>query len=175
MNKHTAFSLIEFVVSLSIALILFSVTIPQFFDNANYQLKHELEHLAITCAYLQRKAIASNRSLELVFDQAAQRYTYPGRNNQIQTRTLNQMVKFGFFADAKGPPSEPKKLIRHAVTFDYKKKEATALFLPKGKITPGSIYLVTKDKKHMGAVTCSLSKLAIVRKYIYLKKKWQRL
>ncbi len=158
--------------SISILLIIFSLTIPRLNFLNNYFLYHEQDLLLSTLSYVQHKAIAANAAQFFWFDITKNTYSYRYPKNKVQTYTLKHGVTFGFLPGSKGPPSKAEHLIVHPITFDTHQKNHTATCFPNGTITPGTIYLIDKNKKTMVALTCSISAATYIRKYSYEDGRW---
>ena len=167
-----AFSLIEILVCISILLVLASTTIPRFFDVDKALLMHELDKLFVTFSYVQQKAIASNTQQMIRFELVTNSYFYLNQAHKQVPQALANSIKFGFLKTAKGPPSTPVNFIKKPITFENQKTPLQVIFYPDGKITPGSLYLVDKKEKNMVALTCSISQVSYVRKYVYNKSTW---
>lgn len=160
-----SFSLIELIVAISLFMLIFSFSIPKrsFFNNI--LLQHELENLYTTFSYLQQKAIASNEKLELHFTATSNSYTYP-LGGTVVTHTLSSSIKFGYRENTKGPPSTPKVSMTKAITFHNQ----SVIFLPNGKISPGTVYMTDNEEKYLKALTCPISQVSFIRKYTFVKK-----
>ena len=171
--KQPSFSIIELMIVLSALTVLVAITVPRFLDLKKRALIHDLEYLSMVCSYLQQKAIASHKTLYLTFNQTNQCYVYQGLKNKITTIPLSSGILFGFIEGVKGPPGDPTKAITSSITFESEKQEIYHItFFYDGKISPGTVYLVDTKKKFMGALTCTLSQVSYIRKYLYNKIQW---
>lgn len=168
MRRQKAFSLIELMITVTVVLVLFCLTMPKlgFFDQ--YFLYREQDLLCATIAYTQHKAIATNKQQTLTFDLDKNSYSYSYPSNNIKTYAFQRSASFGFLPGAKGPPSKPDALITQAITFDSLKITC----LPNGAMTPGTIYLLNKKKTVMVAVTVGITEVSCVRKYSYQQDRW---
>lgn len=172
-KKQNSFSLIEIMIGLSIIMILCSLWPAHFFDFNRQVLMHELDTLMVTFSYLQQRAMASYAAQEIIFDLHNGTYSYSKKANSRFIKKMPDSVKFGFLKHAHGPPSDPRKPIKKAITFEHNDpKVIQATFLPNGKVTPGTIYLVDKREKNMVALTVPVSQVSYVRKYRYENNKW---
>lgn len=167
-----SFSVVELVVVMAILTIVLSVSVPRVTNLDRYFMLNELEKMFMTFSYLQQKAIAGNCVQELTFDETNRTFCYNGPNNKACVQILGKGVNFGFIAGVKGPPSNPTNLITKAITFSPSKEKPTVQFYPDGKIRPGTVYLVDKNKTFMGALTCPISGVSYMRKYRFYNKKW---
>lgn len=177
MKTCKAFTLLELMLTLCIGLILCSMAIPHFMNRNQHQLMHELERLEVIFYYLQQRAIATNVAQELILDPVSQTYAYR-KNNQLVTYRLAPNVSFGFISGVLGPPSQPIKPIASALVFAQYAQEGqkaglfSAKILPSGKISPGTLYLTDKTKNVMGALTCGVSRVSYIRRYLYQSQEW---
>ncbi len=182
-----SFSLIEILIFLSLILVLAAVAVPRLDFFNKYLLSHEMDKLFVTFSYLQQKAIAGNKKYSIIFDQINNRYTYQVENSQAEssniTVQLSDGVRFGFIDGVMGPPSSPTKKIEKAINLEKiinnsdRKQEGEPVdrvsFWPDGRISHGTIYLVDKSYKYMGALTCSVSQVSYIRRYRYENLQWK--
>jgi len=178
LEGRPSFSLIELLITISIAAILLSIAIPRMLSMHRYHLIHELEKLAVTCKYLQQKALASNTLQTLTFDITTNSYTFPAPGGKQTVYKLPSTILFGSINNVLGPPATPTQPINQAITFkkDQKFDDQThfqAVFFTNGQISPGAAYLVDRDKKVMGAFTCAVSQVSYIRVYLYENNGWK--
>ena len=140
--------------------------LPTFSWLDTYMLTYESEKLAEIFWYLRHKAMVCGNEQELVLDEFNGQYVC----NSHMKYMLDRRVIFGYLDDSFGPPSDPKYRIMHAVTMAGGR--TTIVFKPNGTITPVSIYLVTKKRTYMMAVTVPVAHTSIVRIYRYHKNTW---
>lgn len=177
-----SFSLIELLIFLSLILVLVAVAVPRFDFFNNHLLSHELDKLFVTFSYLQQKAIAGNKKYSIIFDQVSNCYSYQVDNSQVENSSvkvkLSEGVRFGFIDGVMGPPSSPTKKIEKPINLEKiinnsdRKLESQVTFWPDGRISHGTIYLVDKTYKCMGALTCSVSQVSYIRRYKYENLRW---
>ncbi|MBD3231995.1 hypothetical protein GF322_05060 [Candidatus Dependentiae bacterium] len=176
-----SFSLIELMLVLSTIIILLTISIPQITFLNKFILKNEVDKIFTLFCFTQQKAITCNQQQEIIFDLNQNSYKInleQQQNNQIKysknsQNKLPNTVKFGFFKDTLGPPSDPKKTIQNAITFKkLNNNQFKVSFYPDGKIEPGSIYFVDKNQQWMMALTVPISNVSYIRKYEYRNKKW---
>lgn len=196
--RKKSFSLIEILVVLSLFFLLLVLGLPHFSFFERFLLKAETEKLYTIIIFLQQRSIASGQNQRLVLNTAENSYSYGVllHNNRVcsshesvklvegygriplrktSTHFFNKNVIFGFLENAKGPPAEPKKLIKISVTFPKVEdvtKNYTVVFWVDGKISPGTIYLRSKKKNYMTAITCPISQVSLIRKYYYNDNRW---
>ncbi|MBY0353012.1 type II secretion system GspH family protein [Candidatus Babeliales bacterium] len=169
MNKRAGFSLLELLITLGILVVVIGFSLPRFSFFTNIILNHELDRLFMVCSYLQQKAIATHQPQTLSFDIQNNQYSYL-HHNKPHTFNLSGSLKFGSLPKTKGPPAWPKNIVKTPVTFQPAQK---AVFFPDGKVSPGTVYIVDKGQKIMGALTCAISEVCYIRKYRYNNNQWQ--
>ncbi|KKQ11546.1 MAG: hypothetical protein WCS92_03285 [Candidatus Babeliales bacterium] len=178
-----SFSLVELLIFLSLILVMVTVAVPRLDFFNNYFLSHELDKLFVTFSYLQQKAIAGNKRYSITFDLVNNSYSYQAGSSvtvpELVTTKLSDKVSFGFIDGAMGPPSSPTKKIEKFINLekninnsDRKLREEVS-FWPNGRISHGTIYLVDKSHKSMGALTCSVSQVSYIRRYKYENSVWK--
>ena len=111
--------------------------------------------------------MATHTTQKLFIDEETQSYFYYESTNAIM-HTLNNTILFGFIEGIKGPPSAPRKLIIKPITFHNNAIE----FYPQGTISSGTLYMTDKNKHHMQAITCGVSHVSCIRRYIVTGNKW---
>lgn len=174
-----SFTLIEILVVLSLLLVVVAITAPRSLLFNNYLLSYELEKLFITFTYLQQKAIAGNKKLVLEIDQTNNKYSFSFQNSPATTENLSDHITFGFIKGVMGPPSNPSKKIEKSINLEHiinnsnSQNNSSIKFWPNGRITPCTIYLCDKLHKYMGALTCSVSQVSYIRRYICYNFKWE--
>ena len=157
---------------------------PRFDFFNNYLLSHELDKLFVTFSYLQQKAIAGNKKYSIIFDQINNSYSYQLENSQFENSEILQYklsdgIRFGFIDGVMGPPSNPTKKIEKSINLkklliiQIEILDDRVSFWPDGRISHGTIYLVDKAHKYMGALTCSVSQVSYIRRYKYENLQWE--
>ena len=178
-----SFSLVELLIFLSLILVMVTVVVPRLDFFNNYFLSHELDKLFVTFSYLQQKAIAGNKKYSITFDLVNNSYSYQSGCSvtvpELVTTKLSDKVSFGFIEGVMGPPSSPTKKIEKFINLEKninnsdRKFSEEVSFWPNGRISHGSIYLVDKSHKSMGALTCSVSQVSYIRRYKYENSVWK--
>jgi type II secretory pathway pseudopilin PulG len=169
-----SFTLIELLLVIALVLFLSVLTIPALFDLDSYALNYELEKLAVVFGYQQQRALVTNQIQTLTLDSVAMTYTY-SINNKPVVYKLSDRVRFGFIKSALGPPGDPKVPIGQAITFTSHQTKANnfiVVLFPNGNISPGSLYITDKRERIMGALTCSVSRVSYIRRYLYQLNQW---
>ncbi len=168
-----AFSLFELIVIISVLSILFFVSLPKFNFLDNFILQNEVDKLFSTFYYLQQKAITSGEEQKLYFNIDLNSYEYPGKFGKKQNYILPDKIQFGVFDNVYGPPSKPENKIMLPITFKKIDKNLfEVIFFTDGRIACGNAYMITKDKKNLMSLGCSVSPFATIIKYKYQNKKW---
>lgn len=114
--------------------------------------------LDLVCRYLQLTALLGKNTKVLKFDIKAGTYSY-----DAITERLPDSVQFNFIDQAKGPPSKPTQPLESATTF----KHNEIIFYPDGIISPGAVYLTSKDKQVMYALSSPVAAASSLRLYLY--------
>lgn len=163
MKQYPGFSLVE----LAIAMLLFLTVASLVLVHGSYMyravVKQEIEKMAIICRYLQHAAMMSNQPKILIFDRKRNIYTYDNYHEK-----LSSQVEFGVISGILGPPSNPIRQIQSPITFENER----IIFHPDGIIQPGTVYLVSKDKRIMYALSSPVSQVSFMRIYRY-DGRWQ--
>ncbi len=173
-----AFSLIELLVFLSLLVVVIVILPSRLYVFKNYLLKHELNKLFATFIYLQQKAIASNKKITLALDQINNSYSYIFQDATTCNEQLSNGIIFDFIPGTMGPPGDPSKKIENPINLEQPinnsniKNNTDINFWPDGRITPCTIYVSDKSNKYMGALTCSVSQVSYIRRYICYNCKW---
>lgn len=158
MKVYSGFSLVE----LTIVMTLFGIMVGIVLVHGTYMyravVKQEIEKLALICRYLQHAAMMSNMPKALLFDRKAGAYRYDGARE-----CLPPSVEFGVLSGVKGPPSNPTRQIQSPITFENER----IIFHPDGIIQPGTVYLISKDKQVMYALSSPVSQVSYMRIYRY--------
>lgn len=163
---------------LSLILIVVMISIPRLGLFVDFSLSREIEHLEVVYHYLQQRAIAGNKTHILTFDLKGNRYAASDDNLKLVDRVLEKGVKFGFLPNSYGPPASPTSLLCKPINLDVPLNLGASVenmcvkFLSNGKITAGTIYFIDRHSKRMGALTCSLSHVSYIRRYMYDGFKW---
>ena len=170
LKKVKSFSLVELLAVVFVMIILLSFTTQKFLFFNKFILKNEVDRIFTLFSYLQQKAITSNTQQEIIFNLQNDSYLM---NLQSKENKLASVVRFGFLPNSYGPPSDPKKTIKDAITFKkIEDNKFKVTFCSDGKIETGSIYFVDKDYKYMLAITIPVSNVSYIRKYEYKNGKW---
>ncbi len=107
----------------------------------------------------------NNEPTTLTFEPNENKYSYDTVEYQ-----LPRNVCFGTAKGAKGPPSNPYKMIANPITF----KGNSITFHPNGIIKSGTIYLCDSKRNYNYALSCSVAQVSYIRKYQY-SDGWQLL
>jgi prepilin-type N-terminal cleavage/methylation domain-containing protein len=165
MNIKSGFTLIEVMVVLALFLLIATLGMMQLSFLDNTIVHTEIDKLAMTCSYLQQKAIARNSDQILVCDTEKNKY----RGDNVN-ETLSSRVCFGFLPNVLGSPGSPVRVINKAITF----ADSSIHFYPTGTISSGTLYLTDKNKKNMYALSNAVSQVSYLRLYRY-DGKWKLL
>ena len=162
-------------IAVSIVLILATIGAPLLLKRAKTaDLTAALAELELLCLCAQHTACASNRQQAVTID-TQQNTCMLTTSRQRWLVELPKTCSFGFLPNALGPPSEPTKKITQAVTFPIEKNQFKILFQPTGVISPGTAYIIDKQESQLGALTCGVSQVSYIRKYVYNNRTWHLL
>ena len=176
-NKHKrhAFSVIELLMVVSIICILAAIGIPSLFNRASDgPLINSLNELELLCLCAQHSAYASNEQQCITINTMTKECCLTTKT-QTWRFQLPATCHFGVIGRVCGPPAEPKEIITQAVTFPGEKTTYRIFFRPTGVISAGTAYIIDKDAGCMGALTCGVSQVSYIRKYMYKNHYWQLL
>jgi len=172
MKNARAFTLIELLIVATITVILCGIAIPYFVTPDEHFLQYELDKISVLLLYLQQRAIASHETQALHFLPSQNSYGYD-RNQQHVTFALHADLQFGAHPNALGPPGDPKNPITAPSTFpQHTDGSFYAKLFPNGKISAGTLYLKSKRSAIMGALTCTVSQVSYIRRYLYQAGQW---
>lgn len=178
MRSCRAFSIFELLLVLSLVLIIVTISIPKMGLFLDFAVSCEVQRMEASLHYLQQRAIASNKTHILTFDVINNRYFAMVDNAKLFDNNLESGVKFGFLPNSFGPPANPTIPLTKPVNldipidFDLGTDNLNMSFFSNGKVSPGTIYFVDKYGKRMGALTCSVSNVSYIRKYLYNESRW---
>ena len=158
MKAKKGFSLVELSIVVAMCAIMACIVLVHGTYMYRAVVKQEIEKLAIMCRYLQHAAMMSNSPKVLTFDRKAGAYWCDGAQER-----LPREVEFGVLSGAKGPPSSPTYQIQIPITFENER----IIFHPDGIIQPGTVYLISKDKQIMYALSSPVSQYSFMRIYKY--------
>ncbi|MFA5306356.1 MAG: type II secretion system protein [Candidatus Babeliales bacterium] len=165
---RNAFTLLEMLVVITITIILCAITIHSFGDDDRTLILQELEKMEVILRYLQQRAMATQRVQSLVITTTAQTYSY-GAARQI----LPPRICFGYLATAYGPPGNPTAPLTHVATFPAVNPTTFILkIFPNGKMSSGALYMRNYGGTRLGALTCTVSQVSYLRKYMYDSGQW---
>lgn len=124
------------------------------------------------------RAMASGRQHALIFNLQDNSCCCQVSKSELLVYKLESGVRFGFIPGILGPPSKPAAMIDKSIILDKpigmsaNISDLCVNFYANGKITSGSIYFIDRQKKRMGALTCSPSRVSYLRRYICDGKNW---
>ncbi len=163
-----AFTLLEMLLVLVIVTILCAITIHSFGDDDRTLMLQELEKIEVVVHYLQQRAMATQQAQSLVITTTAQTYRY-GSVRQV----LPPRICFGYVATAHGPPGNPTAPLTHVATFPAVNPTTFLIkIFPNGKMSSGTLYMRNYGGTRLGALTCTVSQVSYLRKYMYDSGQW---
>lgn len=163
-----AFTILEMVLVLTIVTILCTISFPMFLDYDRQMVVQELEKLDITLRYLQQRAMVTQRVQSLTLTLTANSYRYNATHY-----VMPQCICCGYLPSVYGPPGDPTAPITSVATFPSVAPGVYGIkIFPNGKISAGALYMSTINKRRMGALTCTVSQVSYLRKYLYESSQW---
>lgn len=174
MTFKPSYTLIELCVVLAIITMLCMLGIPMIVMSGEREILRELDKLEAVFLYLHQRAIATQSDHELIIDTKQNTYTYKTATNKAVFQ-LSSNIIFGWLPAALGPPGDPTALITQACSFPKGNNQElcfSARFLSNGQFYPGTVYLIDRNRRFMGALTCSISRVFYIRKYLYKSEQW---
>lgn len=163
MNRHVStihhgFTLLELMITLALFSIIVGLSFGTFTFLHKITVQSEIDQLYATCMHAQRYAQVTNKPQTIVLTPANNSYSY---NNT--TRYLGSHVCFGTIPGAKGPPSSPAKELTKPITF----KNQCITFSPHGIIESGTVYLTSRSKSVLYALSSPIAQCSYMRRYQY--------
>ena len=170
--KTPSFSLIELLITLALVVLLVAFTVPRTTFFARFIVQAEINKMYAICSYLQQRALAANDAQELQLDLTSNTYRFANLQGKQTTQRLHDQVRFGVLPQASGPPGKPTASLTNASTFPEENGVPCIQFMTNGKITSGTVYFIDRSKKCLGALTCAVSQVSYMRRYIYDNHQW---
>jgi type II secretory pathway pseudopilin PulG len=166
--RHSAFTILEMILVLTILTILCALSIPAFIDYDRQLVVQELEKIEVILRYLQQRAMVTQHVQSFTLTVTANSYAY----NTVR-HTMPDCVCYGYLQAAYGPPGDPTASITSVATFPTPANGVYDIkIFPNGKISAGALYIRTINQTRMGALTCTVSQVSYLRKYMYESGQW---
>lgn len=175
LKRRGSFTLVELMVAMVLVFTIVMVSLPRVSWYRYFLLRSEINNLHALFVCLQQRAIVSHTMYELFFDVDHNTYHYLAPSGKKMVCALNKYVQFGWVAGVKGPPGDPEKAIDRSITFPLTQQGHCVQFFPDGKFSTGTIYIVDKEKTRVGALTCPISQVSYMRRYVYDGCTWKLL
>jgi hypothetical protein len=170
-----SFSIIELLLVCAIVGIGAAVYAPRLSFVRQYKIQRELDVFEALFEYLCNRAMATGSEHRLIFLLDEHSYRYGVLGDMQSACKLCSGVEYGFVAGALGPPANPTTPLKRASTFGDGKDNFFVDFFPNGKISSGSLYLKVREGDIGVALTCAITQVSYVRKYVYIKHQWKRI
>lgn len=174
MTLKSSYTLLELCVVLAIITLLCLLGVPMIVNHDEYTILRELEKLEAICMYLHQRAIATQKDHELIIKTQQNIYEYT-INAHIALFRLPDTINFGWLPSALGPPGNPIAPITQECSFpklNGQNHSHVVKFISNGQFYPGTLYLTDRKRRFMGALTCSISRVFYIRKYLYKSGQW---
>ena len=170
-TKKISFTLFELCLVMALISVMAGLSFRLFLPSSQSLMRNQLRVMQTLFVYLQQKAIASNQDIKLFLDQEKNSY-YFSINTDPSVHHLDNHHRFGFIAGIHGPPAKPTHLIDSFTTFKKQDNLHVITFFANGTISVGALYIIDNKQTTMGALTCSVSQVSYVRKYLYTGNMW---
>lgn len=158
-------------------LFICTMIIPHGHKHAQQQVIQELDRLEALFYSLQQRAIACGFDVQLICNVSKQAYRYQTLQERELTAFLSQNIRFGVVPGTMGPPWQATEVVQMPITFAHSigttGQENCIKFFSNGKISSGTIYLCDQGYTVGGALTCPVSQVSSIRKYLYDGKRWK--
>lgn len=171
-ENQRSFSLIELMIVVSLMVVLVSFLIPDISFRKDLLLIQELDRLEALFYTLQQRAVSTGEKIVLSFDIDKNSYSYKALSNGLNFATLSSGIRFGIVGGALGPPWKAIEKIENLITFAKINEKPAVVFFQNGKMSSGTIYLCDENGVG-GALTCAVSQVFYIRKYMYNDKQWK--
>ncbi len=150
--------LIELLLVCAVIAIIMTLSVSHSNSIKRLAVRAEVEKMRSLFWYLQQRAVALNKEMILDFDTVKQLYRFDS-----VVEKLPQNVQFGVTNGVKGPPSDPKTVIRSPITFENQQ----VIFRPDGTISSGTVYLHMQSQSTVYALTAPVGDISYARIYRY--------
>ena len=175
MRTSQSFSIIELLLVCAIIAIGAALYAPRLNFVQQYKLERELDAFEALFEHLRNRAMATGVLQRLMFLFDKDMYCYGSVESMQSTGKLCAGVQYGFLSGTLGPPGNPVQLLMSASSFGEGKPQSYVDFFPNGKISPGALYLRGREMSVGAALTCAISQVSYIRKYVYINQQWQRI
>jgi hypothetical protein len=152
----------------SMVMVICSMGIPILLDQDRLMLEHELEKIEVIMHTLQQRAMLTQQPQVLLLNQAHNSFAYDGK----KPYTLDRHLMFGVNPSVYGPPGNPTGPITQVITFPVMGDGYGIKIFPNGNISAGTLYMCNKKRTMMGALTCTVSQVSYIRRYVYRSGHW---
>lgn len=174
MNKaQGAFSLLELFISIALVMFIGCMMIPKMVTVPDQALRQALDQFETLFYCLQQRALAGGYNQILLFDLEKQAYSYQTMHGKKHTVALPQDLYFDVVPGTYGPPWQAIAPVTKPITFEGVKGTYCVKFFSDGKISSGTLYLCDRNKTVGGALTCAVSQVFYIRRYLYSNRQWK--
>lgn len=169
-SVSNGFALIELSVVIALMIIIMVLTFQGFTFFHRMAVHAELDTIYTHLLAASRRAAVDHEPHIVTFDQTKNAYSSVHRiaHNNYQ---LSADVTFGLLPGVKGPPAQPKSLVRNPITFEKQR----IILHPDGKIQPGTIYITDAQKRWQYALSVPVGTVSHLRRYRYSHAQWEQI
>ncbi len=159
------FLLAELMLVIALIAIITALSVSGLSFIERFCVRTEAERLAALCMTAYTTALATQTLQEIVIDSTHNAISWQGR-----TEHLSSGVIFGVLPHAHGPPSRPISTLTSPCTFP----DNRICFYPDATVSAGAVYLTSKARTCLYALTIHVGSITYLRIYGYRDKNWYR-
>lgn len=164
------FALVELSIVIALLIIIAMLTLQSFSFYNRLFLHAEIDRLYTLLVATSRRAAIDHQPHEISFDETGTyKYAAHQSSKNYTKEKLAQGVMFGLLPGIKGPPAQPKDLVKKPITFE--KQRIT--FAADGKAQAGTLYITDTKKQWQYAISAPVGTISYLRRYRYHHNRWE--
>lgn len=167
-QSSKGYSLLEIIITIALIAILAGITTIHLSFFTTNTIIDSLQTLKSIVAFTHNKAMASATMQSITLNETSKIITFTSIHETTSRYPMPPSISFGYPPNALGPPSQPTKHIKKAITF----RDNTIRCHPHGSISAGTIYVRSSDAKKHYALSCGVSPIPFIRIYQYVNNTW---
>lgn len=164
------FALIELSVVIAVLMVILVIGLQSFSFYQRLVLHHEVDMLHAQFLAASNRARVEQQVHEIQLNGPENSYQILGSRSQT-IHKLSSGISFGLLPGIKGPPAQPKGIVRIPITFE---KQRMVCF-PTGTLQPGTLYITDTQKRWQYALSVPVGTISYLRKYRYHNNHWELL